>query len=160
MDEKTERLIKAVEELDGLLVEGLTDTQNENWKGELDELFEALNDIKAQSQKIDWTRIANDINGNPRYVCHFLNLIKDSDVPPPVVNKDGSTMTSEEVIYYIHGMRRTEYLYALAVKRANQIGGRKYHTKAFGGGIVFQSYSIKDTERAIRDVVENGRVRL
>jgi len=24
--------------------------------------------------KIEFTRINNDINGNPRYVCHFLNL--------------------------------------------------------------------------------------
>ncbi len=25
--------------------------------------------------KINWTRINNDINGNPRYVCHFKNLV-------------------------------------------------------------------------------------
>jgi len=24
---------------------------------------------------IEFTRIKNDINGNPRYVCHFLNLL-------------------------------------------------------------------------------------
>ena len=29
--------------------------------------------------------------------------------------------------------------YAEAVKLANKIGGRKYHTKNFGGGIVFQA---------------------
>lgn len=28
--------------------------------------------------------------------------------------------------------------YAEAVKIANKIGGRKYHTKKYGGGIVFQ----------------------
>ena len=29
--------------------------------------------------------------------------------------------------------------YAEAVKAANQIGGRRYHTKHYGGGLVFQS---------------------
>lgn len=42
MNEQIKRLIFAVENIDGLLAEGLTDTQNENWKGEIDELYEAL----------------------------------------------------------------------------------------------------------------------
>lgn len=31
------------------------------------------------TNKIDWTRIDNDINGNPRYVCHWLNFVTDKD---------------------------------------------------------------------------------
>lgn len=31
--------------------------------------------------------------------------------------------------------------YSRAVYLANQIGGRKYHTKSYGGGLVFQSYN-------------------
>lgn len=30
--------------------------------------------------------------------------------------------------------------YDQAIKAANAIGGRKYHTKQFGGGLVFQAY--------------------
>ena len=34
---------------------------------------------------IDFTRIKNDVNGNPRYVCHFLDFIDscgiDSGIP-------------------------------------------------------------------------------
>jgi len=30
--------------------------------------------------------------------------------------------------------------YQDAIRAANAIGGRKYHTKAFGGGLVFQAY--------------------
>ena len=30
-----------------------------------------------QTQIIDFKRINNDINGNPRYVCHFLNFASD-----------------------------------------------------------------------------------
>ncbi len=71
------------------------------------------------------TRINNDINGNPRYVCHFLNLNTraELDANPWI---DVSTK------------------YQIAIKRANSIGGRKHHTKAYGGGIVFQSYSIDE----------------
>jgi len=58
---------------------------------------------------IIFTRVKNDVNGNPRYVCHWL------------------TMAST---------------YDQAIKLANSIGGRKYHNKSYGGGLVFQSYSV------------------
>ena len=61
------------------------------------------------SESIQFTRIVNDINGNPRYVCHFLTMADN---------------------------------YPQAVKLANSIGGRKYHTKGYGGGLVFQSYNV------------------
>lgn len=67
----------------------------------------------------DFTRIRNDVNGNPRHVCHFLHLD-------------------------VHGWQSNIGLsdrYAIACKLANNIGGKKYHTKAYGGGIVFQEYS-------------------
>ena len=48
---------------------------------------------------IDFTRIKNDTNGNPRYVCHFLNLINSRE-ELPVSNK-----------------------YEIALKRARQFGG-------------------------------------
>ena len=81
---------------------------------------------------IEWTRVKNDINGNPRYVCHFLDLLTDDEL----------------------GRSGDEWIpiaqkYAIATKRANQIGGRKYNCKAYGGGIVFQSYSIDELESAI-----------
>ena len=75
--------------------------------------------------KYDWTRLDSDINGNPRYVIHFLNFADN---------------------------------YPDAVKLANKIGGRKYHTKKYGGGIVFQSYSLPNTEmhidRVKRDAIQ------
>ena len=68
---------------------------------------------------IEFTRINNDVNGNPRYVCHFLTLADN---------------------------------YQQAVKLANSIGGRKYHTKNYGGGIVFQSYNLQDEVNHINRV--------
>lgn len=77
--------------------------------------------------KIEWKRISGDSNGNPRYVCHFLNLLMPGE---------GSN-------------------YDLAIFRANKIGGRKYHNKQYGGGIVFQSYNIGETESAINELLKS-----
>lgn len=86
-------------------------------------------------EPIEWTRIDNDVNGNPRYVCHFTNLAPLKD-------------------YY--NLEISER-YAIAVNLANKIGGRKYHTKAYGGGIVFQPYNIHDTERRIFELLKTGK---
>lgn len=71
---------------------------------------------------IDWTRVRNDVNGNPRMVCHFTDL--------------------ETFNTRFHG--RVHYTlserYARIVKLANKLGGRKYHNKSYGGGIVFTAY--------------------
>lgn len=92
---------------------------------------------------INFTRIKNDTNGNPRYVCHFLTFIKSGEFDNlGTVNKDGSAFTSDEVIRYVHGMDLITYQYQKALERSRQFGGRKFHNKQYGGGIVFQSYNI------------------
>ena len=63
---------------------------------------------------IEFTRVNNDIYGNPRYVTHFFSLLKE----------DEQTISN----------------YNLALKRANKLGGKKYRGSDFGGGIVFQRY--------------------
>ena len=83
---------------------------------------------------IEFTRIDNDVNGNPRYVCHFLSLVKPED--REMRDKKGGLPTLSD-------------LYVTACKRANKIGGRKFHNKQYSGGIVFQSYSLEETEQAI-----------
>lgn len=72
--------------------------------------------------KEDFTRINNDINGNPRYVFHFLQL---SDT------------------------------YEQALKLAKKIGGRKFHNKQYGGGIVIQSYSLEAEIKMINEIKTN-----
>lgn len=79
-------------------------------------------------ERIEWTRVRNDTNGNPRYVCHFLNLL-----------------TREE----LDSVRDTGEKYQIALARARKIGGRKFHNRHYGGGIVFQSYSIETETRDI-----------
>ena len=53
-------------------------------------------------------RIKNDINGNPRYVFHFLDLSTDDE-------KDKKGFITQ--------------LYDKVCKRMNQIGGKKYNNK-------------------------------
>ncbi len=56
----------------------------------------------------DFTRINNDVNGNPRYVFHFTHLIGDNENK----DKDGN---------YVDVPNR----YDIAINRAKQIGGKK-----------------------------------
>lgn len=83
----------------------------------------------------EFIRIKNDVNGNPRYVCHFLSLD-------------------------VHGWQSNISLsdrYASAVKLGNALGGRKYHNKSYGGGIVFQSYSLDELCNAINRLTEKHK---
>jgi hypothetical protein len=76
-------------------------------------------------ESLDLTRIDDDVNGNGRYVVHFLQLNtreeldKQGDEWIPIAEK-----------------------YALACERARAIGGKRYRAKSYGGGIVFQECSV------------------
>ena len=76
---------------------------------------------------IDFFRIDNDVNGNPRYVVHYLSIPIDESIPV---------------------LRQ----YDEALKKARKIGGRKYTAKWFGGGIVFQSYSLQELATAMKEL--------
>jgi hypothetical protein len=88
------------------------------------------------NDKIKFTRVNSDMYGSPRYVCHFLELVNDNDREK--VKDMGINFISE--------------LYSIAVKKANKIGGRKYHNKSYGGGIVFQSYNTDDLSNKIQQI--------
>lgn len=84
----------------------------------------------AGIEDIKFTRINNDVNGNPRYVVHFLNLLNnDENQFLPFTKK-----------------------YDYAIKKAKLIGGKKYDNKHYGGGIVFQSYNTDATAKKIIDL--------
>jgi hypothetical protein len=70
------------------------------------------------------TRVNNDVNGNPRYVIHFLALLTEEEK-----DYNGLSLDSR---------------YSVAIARAKKLfGGKKFHNKQYGGGIVFQSYNVK-----------------
>lgn len=83
------------------------------------------------NEQIKVTRIDNDVNGNPRYVFHYLNIAR---------------YLREQLADLIDGY--DEYLLSI-----NASGERKYHTKQYGGGIVFQSYNIQDSLNHIENRV-------
>ena len=72
--------------------------------------------------KIEFKRINNDVNGNPRHVCHFLHFLGEDE-----------------------GCN-----YDLALRRSRQLGGKKFHNKQYGGGIVFQMYDGEQEEMTNR----------
>ena len=88
-------------------------------------------------EAINWTRIKSDINGNPRFVCHFTDL------------------ESFEARFYNRVNLNLTERYARVVKFANKVGGRKYHNKSYGGGVVFQAYEHQLPDLA-RRVIEMG----
>lgn len=68
-------------------------------------------------------RISPDVNGNPRYVVHYLAVPYEGDDSQPFhVNQTN----------HIEHARRALY-------------GRRYRAKWFGGGIVFQTYNLRET---------------
>jgi hypothetical protein len=68
-------------------------------------------------------RINNDINGNPRYVVSFLDLLTVADTQGLDIDQK----------------------FNLALQKARKVGGKIYRGKDFGGGIVIQSYNILET---------------
>jgi hypothetical protein len=75
-------------------------------------------------------RINNDVNGNPRYVVHFYDLLNDGEGEGlPILER-----------------------FDLVVKKARKVGGKIYRGRDFGGGIVFQSYDIQTTIKKAKGI--------
>jgi hypothetical protein len=75
-------------------------------------------------------RVTNDVNGNPRYVTHFLAFLSDSE-------------------RFCQAMQVNDK-YKLAKKKANKLGFKVYRGRDFGGGFVTTSYNLEnDIERII-----------
>lgn len=80
---------------------------------------------RIQITKDDFKRINSDINGNPRYVIHY---IKFTPTLIPVPNPNNSR----------------EYEAVLYLNKKLKLGGRKYHNRSYGGGLAFSTYNIGD----------------
>ena len=51
--------------------------------------------------------------------------------------------------YACHWLEFNTNTYEEAIYKAKKIGGRKFHNKQFGGGIIFQSYNLIDEVESI-----------
>ena len=86
--------------------------------------------------KDNLTRVTNDVNGNPRYVIHYLALLTD-----------------EEKAY--NSLDAILSRYDVAIAKARKLfGGKRFHNKQYGGGIVFQSYNVA-VELALINALHN-----
>lgn len=61
--------------------------------------------------------------------------------------------------YVIHWLAVAD-TYDKALKIAKRIGGKKYHNKKYGGGIVFQSYNISETAKRLSQESSIGAVKI
>lgn len=77
----------------------------------------------------DFTRVIGDMYGNPRYVIHFTDLLKDTE--------DGTV----------------EYKYEIALKRAKKLGGKIYRGKDIGGGIVFTTAGTESLSERLNKLI-------
>jgi hypothetical protein len=92
------------------------------------------------------TRINNDTNGNPRYVVHFPAFITEED-------RNEINAEVERLQSLGQWAIPTSLLYVRALQRARRIGGRKFHNKQYGGGIVFQCYGQQEIDK----IIEQGK---
>lgn len=79
-----------------------------------------------QDKEITFIRINNDVNGNPRYVCHWS-----------VFSPKG-------------------FDYETALKLSRPLGGKKFHNKQFGGGIAFSTYNLDELRSDIKELAKNA----
>lgn len=77
-------------------------------------------------------RAKNDVNGNPRHVVHF------TDLEPPAMRDS------------LRERMNTGQRYERVLKLARKLGGRRFHNRQYGGGVIFQAYECEMPERIAR----------
>lgn len=89
---------------------------------------------KEPIKPADFVRVKNDTYGNPRYVCHFLNL---------------------DVYGYKSDFSISDR-YGMAVNLSKKLGGRRFHNKQYGGGIVFRCiYNLDELCNRLNELMQS-----
>jgi hypothetical protein len=91
------------------------------------------------ANKIDLKRISWDINGNPRYVCHYTHLLSEAD-------KASNPLVNGIIANTIDALNNR---YKIALNKARSLGGKIYRTKKHDGYIVFQSHNVDELKQQI-----------
>ena len=77
-------------------------------------------ELHAEFNSRHAVRLRNNINGNPRFCIHWTFL-------------EGARNPGYDIMHR----------YEKVLREAKRFGGRKHHTKSFGGGVVFQCYEFE-----------------
>ena len=94
--------------------------------------------VNVNGETFTLYRVENDINGNPRYVLHFLDILsKDEQAALYEETQELKKASPNEWIPFVR------VAYGAAIAKARKVGGKVYRAKWFGGGIVFQSYNMR-----------------
>lgn len=94
-----------------------------------------LDHSTAEKLGYDFFRVNNDVNGNPRYVIHYMAFLPERNLQYLTIGD----LTAD---------------YEKARKIANSLGFRKYTGKDFGGGFVGMSYNLESEAEAIIEARE------
>lgn len=93
------------------------------------------------------TRLNNDVNGNPRYVIHWLALLQNEALnqwdKQEIASKGAWT-----------GNKMNGLTYDIAHHIAKQSGFKRYHNKSYGGGLSFSSYNVTSDLAYLDEVCE------
>lgn len=99
-----------------------------------------------RTTKIEFHRLKRDINGNSRLMCHYSYLNTEAEKTAYPLNLSPIFLVRDNLL------KRKK----AAIARAHQIGGKAFPgKKIMDGGIVFQSTSAEQLEKAILSLV-NG----
>ncbi len=94
-----------------------------------------------KTSKYPATRINRD--GNPRYVVHFLAFLTLADKDE--CQNEATRLTNAGQLTFC-----VPLMYERALQRARRVGGKKFHNKQYGGGIVFQCYGQSEIDALIK----------
>lgn len=101
-------------------------------------------------EDVELTRVNSDKYGNPRYVVHFFALLNDEEIVK--IRKEVREFNEK----YNQYKSSTEDLYRFALNKSRAIGGKKFHNKQFGGGIVFCGvFNENKLKQAIIEIANN-----
>ena len=86
----------------------------------------------------------------PEFAFHMtVEQMAEPSTTVFIAREDGAAVACGALKRHAAGVGEVKRMYTRPSHRARKIGGRKFHNKQYGGGIVFQCYGAADIVPAI-----------